>query len=160
MTPQQLAERLTNGSPQDRSAAAQALCHLGREAAPAAVALVRGVADPECATWCVAALEELGPPQQGDLKKLTEMLASEAPDQAYWAATLVGRAGGSAAAAAEALAHYAQHHSLLAARERACWALGRVGVASVRPVLEALTRAPEPRLARLAADSLKQLDLG
>lgn len=160
MIPQQLAERLSSGSPQDRAAAAQALCHLGKEAAPAAVALVLGVSDPECAAWCAAALEELGPPREADLKKLTVILSSHEPDQAYWAATLLGRAGKSAAPAAEALSHNAQHHQALPARERACWALGRLGVASARPVLEALTRSAEPRLARLAADSLKQLEQG
>lgn len=159
MTPTQLAETLLNGDPEGRAAAAQALASLGPDARPAAVALVGSAGDPDAGAWCVAALEEMGPPSPGDVDRLTPLLKSNDETTAYWAATLLGRLEGDAAPAVTELMFAATIEGPLVVRERAVWALGKIGpaAASARPTLQFLTLAEHPRLARLATQALESI---
>lgn len=93
MNADQLARDLLSDNPASRVAAADRLATLGEEAQPATCALVEACADPALRDLCVGALEELGEPPAAALPRLAELLRS--PDElvAYWAATLLGRAG-------------------------------------------------------------------
>ncbi|QDU88291.1 hypothetical protein Pla175_16660 [Pirellulimonas nuda] len=154
MTLEMLTDRLMNGSPEERAAAAESLARMGESAAPAAETLALCASDADAGAWCVAALEKLGPPRDEALGPLTDRLSSADADCAYWCATLLGRAGERASASVSKLVETAQSRAPLAVRERACWALGRIGAASSRPALEQLSHSEQPRLARLAGEAL------
>ncbi len=156
-----LRRRLTAADPNERAAAAEGLCRAGEAAAVAAVDLVRGCgdADDRVREWSVAALEELGPPPPGSTAGLTELAGDSNPLVAYWAVTLLGRAGADAASAVTVLAGCLDAAADMAVRERAAWALGKIGPAAAS-AREALARAGaqgDSRLARLAAEALTQI---
>lgn len=159
MTAEQLAGDLLNGSPEQRASAAQTLSQLGAGAAPAAAALVNLAGDDASGEWCVATLEELGPPPASQVGELAKLTTADNEATAYWAATLLGRLGPAAAPATGALARQAAEHPSLAAKERAVWALGKIGpaAAGAKPVLESLTKSDPPRLARLANEAIKAI---
>ncbi len=148
----------------ERSQAAEQLCHLGAEAQEAAVALVRACADDEeeVREWAVAALEDIGPPAAADLHALTTLVADKNRDVGYWAATLLGRLGAPAATAVPALAEALSGPADSAVRQRAAWALGQIGPPAVaaRAQLQQAASSHDPRLARLAQQSLQQLGGG
>ena len=156
-----LAEKLCACANLDRVMAAQQLCQSADAARPAAVALVRaaGDADEEVQQWATAALEELGPPETHDLSQLTELVADTNADVAYWAITLVGRLEEGANDAVEALAAALADSRPLAVRQRAAWALGRVGPAATAATdqLNAAANDPDSRLARLAGELLAKI---
>lgn len=153
-----LLRRLTAADADERAAAAEGLCRAGEAAAPAAVDLVRGCgdADDRVRDWSVAALEELGPPPPGSTARLTDLAGDANPLVAYWAVTLLGRAGADAASAATVLAGCLDAAADMAVRERAAWALGKIGpgAASAREALARASSQGSPRLARLAAEAL------
>lgn len=155
----QLADDLLNGNDQQRSAAAQTLAAMGPEAAPAAVALVTLVDDKAAGEWCVAALEELGPPPADDVATLAGYCATASEQPAYWSATLLGRLEGAAAAAVPQLVEAATSHAAPSVRERAVWALGKIGpfAAQSRPALEQIASSESGRIARLAKQALKEI---
>lgn len=159
MSALQLAETLTNGAEADQAAAAQMLAAMGPEAAPAAAALVRGCSNPAASEWCVAALEELGPPPTHQITELSELLNSTNVESAYWAATLLGRCGADAAGVVPTLASVAASEADLAIRERTVWALSKIGptALAVLPTLEKLANLEHTRLARLAQQAIKQI---
>jgi HEAT repeat protein len=138
----------------ERAAAAEALARLGHEARAAAVALVRASGDREPAVqdWAVAALEELGPPQAADLDALAALVGNPDLNIAYWACTLLGRLTREAAEGVPALIDALANHQQLVVRERAAWALGRIGpaAAAALPALEQAAQSREERLGRLA----------
>jgi HEAT repeat protein len=142
-----------------RAQAAEALARLGAGAQPAAVALVRAAGDPNegVRDWAVAALEELGPPMVEDLDSLASLTDHFDLNIAYWACTLLGRLKANAAAAAPALARCLTQHANLQVRQRAAWALGQVGSAAraALPALEQAAQSPDPRLSRLARQSIE-----
>ncbi|MEN1679024.1 MAG: hypothetical protein AAGJ46_05495 [Planctomycetota bacterium] len=159
MTAEQLAAQLNSGSDEDRRAAAQLLAGMGEDATLAAAALAHNAADPAVGEWCVAALEELGPPPADQADRLGELLKNRAEQTAYWAATLLGRLGPVAAGHATGLAAAATDHGSLAVRERAVWAIGKIGpdAKAVAPAIAPLVEAGEPRLARWAKQALAAL---
>ena len=56
--------------------------------------LVKACTDDESVQqWAVAALEELGPPPTESIGELTKLASSSDPLVAFWAITLLGRAG-------------------------------------------------------------------
>ncbi|TWT87446.1 hypothetical protein Mal64_29850 [Pseudobythopirellula maris] len=122
-------------------------------------ALAAGCGDAEAASACAAALEEMGPPAADLLPELVVLLAAEAGDTAYWAATLLGRLGETAAPAVASLTRLAVSELPLAARERAVWALGEIGPAAreAAPTLAKLALSDEPRMARLAQKALDRV---
>ena len=156
-----LVEELASPDPGARAAAAEALCHAGEAARPAAAALVAACADGDetVREWIVAALEELGPPVETDLGALVPLVGSPEPLVAYWAATLVGRQGSAAAPAVDALVARLEGAGPIDVRQRAAWALGQIGApaAKARPALEAAAGGDDPRLARLASEALAAL---
>lgn len=113
-----------------RATAAQKLATLGEQPA-AALPLVAALDDDDeqAREWVVAALESLGPPRQMDLANLVGALAVASSLQVYWAATLLGRLGPSAASAREALAQVATAHADPSVKKRAAWALDRIEAA-------------------------------
>ncbi|NLX54687.1 MAG: hypothetical protein GXY58_06210 [Planctomycetaceae bacterium] len=147
---------------QDKQASvrAQAAERLGRcgDAACVAVELVRACGDEEevVREWAVAALEELGPPPASSLEPLCSLAAAAQELVAYWAVTLLGRAGPEAFAAAPALVSVLETSPHPAVRQRAAWALGRIRDQSAATIaaLERVKSSGDPRLARLAAESL------
>jgi HEAT repeat protein len=156
-----LANSLTHGSPEERLAAAEALARLGAEASPAAVAIVQAldIEDEGLRDWLVAALEDLGAPAAADASALAAMVQKPTLDSAYWAATLLGRLESQAAPAVPQLAAALDQHPEPAVRERAAWALGKIGpaAASARSSLEAAAKGGNARLARMAGDALSQI---
>lgn len=164
--PRELSQLIAELSADDASrriAAADELSRLGEEARGAAVPLVRACGDEieEVRELAVGALEELGPPDVDDLPSLAELLRSENSDAAYWAITLTGRLEGNAAGAVDALTAVLTGEGPAEVRQRAAWALGKIGpaAASAMPALRALSNeGSDPRLARLAAKAIEQIE--
>lgn len=154
----QLIDQLRQPDLQVQSAAAEQLSRLGEAAAPAAAALAvaAGSDDEELREFATSALEDLGAPPIGLQSELQALLGSENDDTAYWAATLLGRLGNEAADSAVALAKLLNSARSPAARERAAWALGKIGVGTptVRESLQAALQSDAPRLAREAQRAL------
>lgn len=153
-----LAGRLASATADDRLAAAERLAQAGEEAAAAAVPLVRGCgdADERVREAAVAALEDMGPPPADVIGQLGELVGHRDPLVAYWAATLLGRAGEDAAATVPVLAACVGSSADMSVRQRAAWALGRMGPAAL-PAKDALQTAradADQRLARLAAEAI------
>lgn len=150
--------QLASADPGERAAAAERLGQMGPEAAPAAVALVEACRDPHetVREWAVAALEELGPPPEAAVPRLTLLVGDRVPLAGYWAATLLGRCGEGAAEAVSVLADAVSSGADLSVRQRAAWALGQIGpaAAAARGVLEKAAGDPDPRLSRLARDAM------
>ena len=158
-----LASQLASDDDEVRRAGAEQLSYLGADAQPAAVALVRAAGDRDelVREYVVAALEELGPPTKEDVTALAELLASDEADVAYWAATLLGRLETAGESAAAMLAAALVPERPLEVRQRAAWALGKIGPAARDTADEALRQAAasgEARLSRLASAALQQIE--
>jgi HEAT repeat protein len=154
---EELAVRLRSDSVQERAGAAEQLCYLAESAQGAAAALVAATGDEESVSrWAVAALEELGPPAADAAAQLIELAKSDVQLVAYWAITLLGRLGTEAAGAEAVLITALGTSPHSAVRERAAWALGRLGPLSnaAAESLRQASHAASPRLARLAAQAL------
>lgn len=117
--------------------------------------------DEEVNEAATAALEELGAPSADSLASLGELARDPHGDVAYWAVTLLGRAGSSTVSVNEALLA-ALDHSQLAVRERAAWAIGQILPTDPRigAALERIANEPQPRLARLASETRQKLRSG
>lgn len=128
----------------------------------AAEALLTASEDPDerVREWISSALESLESPSPDLAPALLRPLADGGP-AAYWAATLLGRMGPEAAGLPDAVSGLAsllaRDDAELAARERAAWALGRIGASDgqAAAALRAAADSPHPRLKRLAAEALK-----
>ena len=143
----------------ERLSAAESLSLMGPDASFAAVDLVNACADEEAIRdFAVAALEELGPPPVDALPGLIDLASHDDALVAYWAITLLGRAGVSAKSGEARLVSVLETAGESSVKERAAWALGQIGSDS-EPAIEALKRAAgssEARLSRLAKASLEQ----
>jgi len=152
---------LADTDPSKRAAAASELSQLGPQARVAAIPLLGAIAnaDDEVSEWVATALEELGPPAASDLKALTVMLVDSTGDTAYWAATLIGRLEASAAPAVDALVGTLDAANETSVRQRAAWALGKIGpaAAAARGSLQQAAAGDDPRLARMAQRALDGL---
>ena len=153
-----LVERLSGPDAADRAAAAEALCRAGESASPAATALVAACGDDDDGVreWAAAALEELGPPPAEQIADLIPLAAASHPLVAYWAVTLLGRGGEAASSAVSALEACLAPGKAIEVRQRACWALGKIGpaAASARAALAVAAADSDPRLSRLASEAL------
>lgn len=153
-----LAADLGSADPGVRSTAAENLARMAEAAAPAAAELVRacGDANEQVREQAVAALEDLGPPPAEAIGRLIELVGHGDPLVAYWATTLLGRAGEDAASAVPALAGCLASPADLSVKQRAAWALGKIGApaASARKALDRAAGDADPRLARLATEAL------
>jgi HEAT repeat protein len=153
-----LAADLNSADPGVRSTAAENLARMAEAAAPAAAELVRacGDANEQVREQAVAALEDLGPPPAEAIDRLIGLVGHGDPLVAYWATTLLGRAGEDAARAVPALAGCLASPADLSVKQRAAWALGKIGApaASARKALDRAAGDADPRLARLATEAL------
>ena len=159
----ELRNQLTSGDPASRQQAAEWLSQNSEAAVAFAVELVQhaGDADRTVAEYCVATLEELGPPAPDDLPRLAAELSHADADVAYWAATLIGRCEQLAAPQAPPLADVvADATAAPQVRERAAWAIAKIGpaAANVRPQLETATNAEPSSLARMVAKALAAIE--
>jgi HEAT repeat protein len=156
-----LVRHLAGADASTRAAAAEGLCRAGDAAAAAAVDLVRacGDGDERVREWAAAALEELGPPPQASIGGLSALARDSHPLVSYWAVTLLGRSGEDAAATVPVLVECLDTGSDPAVRQRAAWALGKIGPAAgvARASLARAAQAADPRLSRLANDALATL---
>lgn len=150
-------QKLKSDNVQERADAAEALCQMGPEAAIAAVDLVQACADdPSVQQWAVAALEEIGSPPVEAIEPLTDLITASNPLVAYWAITLLGRAGDAAKSSQNEIAAVLEGPSPVELRERAALALGKIDATSFRAI-EALNKASGEkgqRLSRLAKTAL------
>jgi len=156
-----LGRQLASTDAGQRAAAAEQLSQAGEEAAMAAVPLVTacGDADDRVREFAVAALEDLGTPSTADVAPLIKLVDSPDPLAAYWAITLLGRSGKDAAEAVAVLVACVESSSDPSVRQRAAWALGKIGPAA-KAALGTLKRAAgqgDERLARLAKESLESI---
>lgn len=153
--------QLSSGSANEQAAAAEALARLGPAARPAAVALVEacGSGDDAVREWCVAALEELGRPPAGQIDRLIQLARDTQLDVAYWAITMLGRAGDDAAPGVAALVDVVLHNPQSPLRERAAWALGKIGptAQAAVPALREAAANGQSRLSRLAHSALSAI---
>ncbi len=155
-----LATRLHSAEADERADAAERLCQEGDAAKAAAVPLVRacGDADDRVREWAVAALEGLGAPSPEAIADLAKEARESVPLAAYWAITLLGRAGQAAGATAPVLADCLASGDAAVA-QRAAWALGKLGPAAAvaRDRLEAAAQSTDPRLASLAKQAIEAI---
>lgn len=156
--PETLGRQLASADVAARAEAAELLARVGAAAAVAVVPLVKacGDADEQVRDWAVAAVEELGPPPLESIGDLSRLVTAREPLTAYWATTLLGRMGKDAATATPVLAAAVESASDSAVRQRAAWALGKIGpaAAAARGPLERAATAGDERLARLAREAL------
>lgn len=158
-----LMEMLGGSDPLLSFEAAEELSLMGPDADPATVALVRAMANPneEVREFVTEALEELGPPSPVHLPELAGLLEDPNADVGYWAATLLGRMGKLRKSAIAPLIKAVENTVIpIAVRERAVWALGRIGrpAAAALPILTKYAQETEnARLSRLAAKAVEQM---
>lgn len=154
-------ERLHGPDAVRRAEAAEALCRMGTDASAAAIDLVRacGDDDSQVREWAAAALEDLGPPPAGSTGPLAELARGDDPLAAYWAVTLLGRDGQGAEPAVAVLIECLESSEDAAVRQRAAWALGKIGAAAApaREPLRKAEKSEDPRLARLAKEALDSI---
>jgi HEAT repeat protein len=144
-----------------RMAAAEHFSQAGEDAAFAALELVHACGDDESVNqFAIAALEDMGPPPADSKKALSAFLTSPESLVAYWAATLIGRLEETAKDCQADLAALLTSSADMAVRERAAWALGRVGADSESAIaaLKEAARSGPARLQRLATAALEQLN--
>lgn len=134
--------------------AAEALAKLGEAAKPAAVPLAKqaGNDDETVREWVVSALESLGAPRLEDLDELKALAASKSDETAYWAITLLGRLEQAAVPAVPELIRALNENPHPHNRQRAAWALGKIGPGAVAAIgdLKASAHGSDVRLARIA----------
>jgi HEAT repeat protein len=156
-----LSRQLASNDPEHRAAAAELLSRAGEDAAAAAVPLVTacGDADERVREFAVAALEDLGPPPAAAVAALIKLVDSPDPLAAYWAITLLGRSGKNAAEAVAVLVACVESSADLSVRQRAAWALGKIGPAAgaARGTLKRAAGQGDERLARLAKEALEAI---
>ncbi|WP_145364702.1 HEAT repeat domain-containing protein [Stratiformator vulcanicus] len=124
--------------------------------------LCRASADPDETRreQAVATIENLGTPQPEAVPVLTPLIGPDEPaDSVYWAVTLLGRLGDACPDdAAEAVASALSKTYSMHVRQRAAWALGKIGIRSdsIRESVAAAAKAADSRLARLAERAIDQ----
>lgn len=125
----------------------------------ARIVTLAGSRDDEVRMWSAEALETAVQPDASEVLLLIQLLEQATDGETcYWAATMLGRLGTDAGAAAGALESCLRTSMYLPARERATWALCQIG-ATAEVAIPALTEAAEnapPRLKRMAVAALQQ----
>lgn len=158
---QKLIASLTSSNTAARREAAESFARLGPDAVAASVSLVNacGDDDEQVRNWVVAALEELPAPQAADAAALATLINGTNLDVAFWATTLLGRMEAAAASTVPTLAAALTDHPELVVRQRAAWALGKIGKPAAAAIsqLEAAATSEDARLARLAANALEAI---
>lgn len=134
------------------------------------LAIAAGDSDDSVAMAAAEALEMLGPPPASMLPQLVELArkstskpadlrGSSDGETAYWSVTLIGRLGPAAAQATECLTQILNQSIYLPVRERAAWAIARIGTAaaSASAALRQAAASGPPRLKRLATQALESI---
>ena len=157
-----LISELSSPDAEVRSSAAEALSRLGSDARGAAVSLARCVGDDdeEFREWVVAALEELGPGGGGGWVGVVEVWEKAPRGVADGGAGVIGRVGERAVAGVSALGAGLEEGRAVIVRERAVWALGRIGRLAGETAITALNKAADvsqPRISRLARRALDRI---
>ncbi|TWU20324.1 HEAT repeat domain-containing protein [Bythopirellula polymerisocia] len=155
-----LITSLSSDQASERQVAAGQLLQLGPAARPAVVALVEAAdSDDETREIVTAVLEDLGPPDEEMTLPLADILQRTTLDSPYWAATLLGRLEAAAAPAAKALITAAEEHPQGAVRQRAVWALGKIGPPATEALetLEEILAEDDPRLVSLAKNAIESI---
>ena len=119
-----------------------------------------GSSNDEVRMWAAEALESAVVPRADEVAALMDLLiAASDGERVYWAATMLGRLEARAASAVGALAQCVRDSPYLAARERAAWALRRIGAAaaSAIPTLQQVAASAPPRLQRLAVQACESI---
>ncbi len=151
------AAALKSSGVEQRRTAAEQLSQMGEEAAVAAIPLLDSCADEDHAVreLVVAALEEMGPPDVAELPALLKRAKSDNALTGYWSVTLIGRLGKEAATATDALAS-ALTTAAPEVRQRAAWALGKIGASAANaiPALQETAEGSDERLARLSKQAI------
>ncbi len=154
-------EKLDSPNVVVKAEAAQRLAQMGCDAQSAAVPLVHavGTTNESVREWVVVALESIGVPAAGDLNALRGLVSAEDADVSYWAITLLGRLQADAAPAVPILIDALRHNPHSHSRQRAAWALGKIGpdAREALPALREAARGVERRLARIALLSIEQI---
>ena len=154
-------EKLNSPDVVIQAEAAESLAHMGTDARTAAVPLVKAAAstDERVREWVVAALESVGVPAAEDLADLRQLVSEEEDDVAYWAITLLGRLKDHAAPAVPLLIEALKHSPYPHNRQRAAWALGKIGPAAkdALPALHEAAHGTDRRLSRIALLSAEQI---
>jgi HEAT repeat protein len=157
-------QQLADSDAARRRRAAETLLAMGSQAQSAAASLVRATADTDeiVREAVVGTLESLGAPAAQDIVELTNLLSSEFTDTAYWAATLLGRAGISASSSVDAMARVLMASSVPEVRQRIAWALGLIKSPTPEAVraLEDASVSGDSRLERISRQSLEQIRTG
>ena len=139
-----------------------------------AVALTKAAGDSSDAIAMAAAeaLEMLGAPPASMLMQLIGLAktcvnvslpkkngTNANSETAYWAVTLIGRLGPKAAPATDCLIEILNQSDYLPVRERATWAISRIGTAasSASSALRHAAAEGPPRLKRLATQALESI---
>ncbi len=156
-----LIDMLASDDQAMRRRAAELLSQNVDVAGDVATALVQHVGDNDriVAEYCVATLEELGPPPASQLDELANLATAAEVDVAYWAVTLIGRCGVAASEQTHTLGNLVVSDAATIVRERAAWALGRIGPAASAavPQLESAAGATPESLARAVAKALEAI---
>ena len=123
-----LTQQLLSTDLPSQVVAAEELARLAEGAQPAMIALVQhcGSENEDLCNWCTAALEEAGPPTTEQIDDLALLARSANADVAFWAATLLGRAGSLASSATTILEERSNDPSTPEVQKRAAWALERI----------------------------------
>ena len=109
------------------------------------------------------ALERSVQPTSVETPALIAALADVSDGEiSYWAATLLGRLGQQAMEATGALCDCVQKSSFLPARERAAWALLKMGPAASEaiPVLKSVSETAPARLRKLCQNAIGEIVIG
>ncbi len=158
---QALIASLASAEVTTRREAAESLARIGPAAVIGAVPLVNacGDDDEQVRDWVVATLEELPAPDASQAVAMGALVNGESLDVAFWAATLLGRMEDEASSTVPTLAVAVTAHPDLVVRQRAAWALGKIGNAAIDaiPQLEIASHSEDARLARFAAIALESI---
>jgi hypothetical protein len=162
MNATQLSRMLQSPDVTTRRQAAEHLSQNPDAATELAVDLVKAIGDTDrqVMEYAVATLEELGEPSPLHLARLAKLIADENPDVQYWAVTLIGRAGPAASEYSTQLASVVASEAQPQVRERAAWAITRIGPAAapVRRLLEPFRDAEPSSLARAVRKALEAIE--
>ena len=154
----------------DRQVSALQQISRDRDVRGVTVAAVRLAGSPhdEVRIWAAEALESSIQPVTDEAQELTDLLRESGDGETcYWTSTMLGRIGeaigelpGTAEAAVDALERCLKDSLYLPARERAAWALRRLGPVSksALPTLKEIASDAPPRLQRLTNEAVKALD--
>ena len=126
----------------------------------AGIVALAGSSDDDVRTLAADVLESTVTVQSDEVPALVRLLIETSDGEvSYWAATLLGRMGRDAAIAVPSLEHCLSRSLYLPARERAAWALCRIGKAAspAMPTLRSAAMDGPPRLKRLAIEALEAI---